>query len=253
MGDSLTFGQLNGSAIHLCVDMQRLFSPEGPWPTPWMERVLPAVMRIAENHPRQTIFTRFRPPWSAEAATGQWQNLYRKWPQVTQRDCDPALFDLMEPLPRLTPPATVFDKNTYSAFADGLLRAMLERVKTDTLVISGSETDVCVVATVMQAVDLGYRVIVASDAICSSSDEGHDRLLAHFRERLGQQVETANSEEILAAWSGRSRVASVNPRLSFLGQSSTANKTRSVKSRASLSKRRAIVQSGRQSIQRTDS
>jgi hypothetical protein len=23
--------------------MQRLFGPEGPWPTPWMERSLPAI------------------------------------------------------------------------------------------------------------------------------------------------------------------------------------------------------------------
>ena len=28
------------SAVLLCVDMQRIFSSEGPWPTPWMERVL---------------------------------------------------------------------------------------------------------------------------------------------------------------------------------------------------------------------
>ena len=39
---------------------------------------------------------------------------------------------------------------------------------------SGSETDVCVLATVLDAVDIGYRVIVVRDAICSSSDEGHD-------------------------------------------------------------------------------
>jgi nicotinamidase-related amidase len=57
----------------------------------------------------------------------------------------------------------------------------------------------------MDAVDLGYRVIVVEDAICSFSDEGHDRLLAHFRERLGQQVETAASDEVLASWSGPAR------------------------------------------------
>jgi nicotinamidase-related amidase len=45
------------------------------------------------------------------------------------------------------------------------------------LIGSGSETDVCVLATVLDAVDIGYRVIVVRDAICSSSDEGHDMLV----------------------------------------------------------------------------
>jgi hypothetical protein len=44
------------SAVHLCVDMQRIFSSDGPWPTPWMERVLPTVTRIAERFPESTVF-----------------------------------------------------------------------------------------------------------------------------------------------------------------------------------------------------
>jgi len=132
-----------------------------------MERVLPIVAEIAAQHPRQTVFTRFRAPWVADNATGQWQNLYRKWPQVTQRECDPALFELTDPLRELAPPATIFDKSAYSAFATGELKTMLDRRRADALIITGSETDVCVVATVMQAIDIGYRVIVVTNAICS--------------------------------------------------------------------------------------
>ena len=36
------------SARHLCIDMQLLFSPAGPWPTPWMTRVLPVVEALGE-------------------------------------------------------------------------------------------------------------------------------------------------------------------------------------------------------------
>jgi nicotinamidase-related amidase len=68
------------------------------------------------------------------------------------------------------------------------------------LVITGAETDVCVLAAVMGAVDLGYRVVVPTDAVCSSSDETHDALLTLYRGRYGQQVETATSEEVLRAW-----------------------------------------------------
>ena len=42
-------GPLTDRTVHLCIDMQRIFSTEGPWPTPWMERVLPTVVRIGRS------------------------------------------------------------------------------------------------------------------------------------------------------------------------------------------------------------
>ena len=69
--------------------------------------------------------------------------------------------------------------------------------------ISGGETDVCVLAAVMDAVDAGYRVILAADALCSVSDESHDAMLRHFGSRFSQQIEIASTEEILAGWRGR--------------------------------------------------
>jgi nicotinamidase-related amidase len=44
-------------------------------------------------------------------------------------------------------------------------------------VITGAETDVCVLSTVLNAVDLGFRVVIVEDALCSSSDVGHDALM----------------------------------------------------------------------------
>ena len=41
MGDALLPFPLTERSVHLCVDMQRIFSADGPWPAPWMERVLP--------------------------------------------------------------------------------------------------------------------------------------------------------------------------------------------------------------------
>jgi nicotinamidase-related amidase len=58
----------------------------------------------------------------------------------------------------------------------------------------------CVLAAVMDAVDLGYRVVLPVDALCSSSDETHDALLKFYRDRLSQQIETADAETVLACW-----------------------------------------------------
>jgi nicotinamidase-related amidase len=63
----------------------------------------------------------------------------------------------------------------------------------DGLIVTGSETDVCVLATVLGAVDLGYRVIVVRDAVCSSSDDGHDALMTLYHQRYTQQIEIAGS------------------------------------------------------------
>jgi nicotinamidase-related amidase len=66
--------------------------------------------------------------------------------------------------------------------------------------ISGSETDVCVLATLLSAVDLACRVIVVRDAMCSSSDEGHDMLMRLYHTRFSEQIETADAEAVLSRW-----------------------------------------------------
>jgi nicotinamidase-related amidase len=73
MGDALLSFPLTERSVHLCVDMQRIFSAEGPWPTPWMERVLPVVATLAGRHPERIVFTRFIPPERPDQMPGMWQ------------------------------------------------------------------------------------------------------------------------------------------------------------------------------------
>jgi nicotinamidase-related amidase len=191
---------LGQGRAHLCVDMQRLFAEGTDWHTPWMNRVLPVVRRIAEARPDRTVFTRFIPAARPGEGQGTWKRYYERWASMTLERLPPGMVDLMPPLQRLVPPAEVFDKPVYSPWFDGRLHRRLQERKVDTLVVTGTETDVCVLAAVMGAVDLGYRVVVPTDAVCSSSDETHDALLRLYRGRYGQQVETATSEEVLRAW-----------------------------------------------------
>jgi len=196
----LPFGPLDHRTLHLCIDMQNLFALETPWHTPWMRRVLPVVTAIAERHPERTIFTRFIPARHLEEMPGSWRRFYRRWAELTLDRIDPHLLELVPPLARLAPPARVLDKRVYSPFGERAFWQALRRRRTESLVITGAETDVCVLATVMDAVDHGYRVVLATDAICSSSDETHDALLTLYRRRFSEQIEAADSETILAAW-----------------------------------------------------
>ncbi len=180
--------------------MQRLFSDEGPWPMAWMPRVAPKVEQLVERAPDRTIFTRFIPPEDPESASGTWRAYYAKWAHVTRRQIDNRLIDLLPNLARYAPPAAIFDKAVYSAFGSPDLHKHLRARQIDKLIISGSETDVCVLSSTLAAVDYGYRVIIAEDAVCSSSDKGHDALIGLFNQRFDVQLEPAKVEVILSAW-----------------------------------------------------
>lgn len=193
-------GNIDQSSVHLCIDAQRLFGPGGPWETPWLQSVLPVLITLVQHQPARTIFTRFIPAKSPDDTFGMWQAYYTKWRNVTLDSGNPELVGLLPELQQFIPPATCFDRATYSAFADNRLHQLLRESGVNTLIISGSETDVCVLATVLTAVDHGYRTIVVSDGLASSSDRSHDALLQLFRSRFEVQIELATAEETIQAW-----------------------------------------------------
>jgi nicotinamidase-related amidase len=197
---ALRYGPLGARTVHLCVDMQQVFALDTPWHTPWMKRVLPLVQSIAEFAPERTVFTRFVTPHTPGEMPGAWRRYYERWQDMTREKIAPGLLDLMPPLAALVPPAALVNKRLYSAFSAPDLQNLLEDRETDTLVVTGAETDVCVLASVLDAVDRGFRVVVAEDAICSSSDQTHDALMTLYRERFSEQIETAPAADILAVW-----------------------------------------------------
>ena len=198
--NGLHHGPLGENCVHVCVDMQRLFAEDTDWHTPWMTRVLPAIMRLVEAHPERTVFTRFVPAEHPGEGHGTWERYYQRWASMTVEQLGRERVDLLPELARLVPPAAVVDKAVYSPWLTDALQKQLEAWNADTLVVTGGETDVCVLATVLGAVDRGYRVVVATDALCSSSDETHDAMMLLYANRYGQQVETAEAAEILTAW-----------------------------------------------------
>ncbi len=189
----------DGAFIHLCIDMQEMFRQPTPWHVPWMARVADTVVEVAERFGQRTIFTRFVPARQPDDMWGMWRRYYQKWPMMTREQLDPELLDLVPELRRLVPPARVFDKATYSPWFDGSLDWMLKGERVTSVVISGGETDVCVLAAVLGAVDLGYRVVVLSDAVCSGADGTHDASLEVLGERFSVQVEICRTEAFLSS------------------------------------------------------
>lgn len=106
---------------------------------------------------------------------------------------------LVPELNALVPPGLIYDKHAYSPWLGDLNLILCER-HADTLLVTGGETEVCVLATVLGGVDHGYRTIVVTDALCSTADETHDAAIDLYHRRYGMQVETATTAEVLAAW-----------------------------------------------------
>ncbi|TPM30051.1 cysteine hydrolase [Mesorhizobium sp. B2-3-4] len=196
----LVHGPLGKSAVHICVDMQGLFGTAGPWPVPWAKEVLPAIEELAGANADRTIFTRFIPAERPGKGMGMWAQYYRRWAEATIENIDPELIELMPDLKRFVPPAKILDKKVYSPWTEGRLDDLLNGMQVDTLVITGGETDVCVLATVLGAVDRGYRVVVVSDAVCSSADQTHDASMELYRSRFSEQLETVVVKEVLENW-----------------------------------------------------
>jgi nicotinamidase-related amidase len=200
--DGLSRGPLTGSTGHLCIDMQEMFAQDTPWNTPWMKRVLPKVVQIAAAHPQKTIYTRFIPPENPCDMPGSWRVFYERWLEMTTARIDPTLLELVRPLREMAATGTIVDKRFFSPFHLTDLDGHLRKRRIDSLVITGAETDMCVLAAVLDAVDLGYRVVIPIDALCSSSDEMHDALLGLYRTRFSCQIETAETSLVLASWQG---------------------------------------------------
>lgn len=88
---------------------------------------------------------------------------------------------------------------TYSPWVNGKLHNTLLKDGIDTVVLSGGETDVCVLAAALGAVDLGYKVIVLKDAVCSGADDTHDASLELLGGRYSVQLEITPTEAFLSA------------------------------------------------------
>jgi nicotinamidase-related amidase len=94
----------------------------------------------------------------------------------------------------------VIDKPAYSAFTASALQSYLAEKSVDTVLVTGSETDACVLATILSAVDLGYRTIVVKDGLCSSYDTAHDASLRLYAQRFNVQVELTEAAELIDSW-----------------------------------------------------
>ena len=198
--DGLKFGKIGDRALHLAIDLQVMFSESTKWASPAVNRILPAVEECVSWAPERTVFTRFLTPPSLDQAKGQWRRFYADTPSMLATRLAPEVFEIVPALRAYVPPAAVVDRYVYSVFASGQLREILSDRRPDTLIFSGVEADVCVLASLIDAIDIGYRVIVLKDGVAGSRADGEAAMLKGLLPRFEQQVELVDTEVLLRNW-----------------------------------------------------
>ncbi len=74
-----------------------------------------------------------------------------------------------------------YDKMVFGLAGQPDILAAVERTGRKTAILVGLETDVCVAQSAIGLLELGYRVVVVSDA-CASPQQGHDFGLERMRD-----------------------------------------------------------------------
>lgn len=90
----------------------------------------------------------------------------------------------------------VVEKDSWSAFFPGTcpLHDLLTERGIDTLVVTGTVTNICVESTVRDASVLGYRVVLVADGCAAISDDVHNASLTTIYRTFG---DVRSSDEVL--------------------------------------------------------
>ena len=183
---------------HLCVDMQRIFAEDTPWHVDWNEWRLAARGRTGGTVSRENHLHALHSNSSRRRHVRHLAGVSLQMVDAYPKAMPAAKADLIPSLARLVPPARTFDKRTYSPWIEGGLQSLCEE-RLGTLVVTGGETEVCVLAAVLGAIDLGYHVVLPSDAIDSGADETHDAALKLLGNRFSVQLEFSTTERFLSS------------------------------------------------------
>jgi len=193
---------------HIVVDLQNGFMAEGaPVEVPTAREIVPNVNRIcaalrqaggtnvflrytydpAESRPWTTRYSEYLSPERSAAHKTTFHRgaeLWQLWPLL-----DVGTNDL------------IVDKTRFSAFVPGTcaLNDMLEARGIDTLIVTGTLTNVCCESTTRDAMQRNYRVIFVADGNAALTDAEHNATLCNMVTLFADVMTTAEVLAVLAA------------------------------------------------------
>jgi len=190
-----------GSKIALVVvDMQKLFLTEkkSPWMNKKLSSIIPNIEKLIKNSGIQNvIFTRFTPPKNWQKEQDSWQTYYRMNQKITPSILGTDALNLVDDfIPYIPNSVVVSRKKSASIFMAGNFHSIIKKRSTKILIFTGVETDYCVLSSVLDAIHLGYYVIVAMDACVSSKKQGQNHARGIF-DRFPEQLRMTSTNDLI--------------------------------------------------------
>ncbi|MFQ5940744.1 MAG: isochorismatase family protein [Nitrososphaerales archaeon] len=159
--------KVDRSCALLIIDMQNDFMPNGSLPVPGSDKIIPVLnsyMDIFTSNKLPIFATRdWHPPnhISFKQRGGM-------WPMHCVKDTIGAEFPSELKIRRSTTVISAgyeYDKLGYSGFEGTELARKLEQRQIKRLLVGGVATDYCVKSTVLDALSLGFDIVVLQDAV----------------------------------------------------------------------------------------
>ena len=167
----------------IAIDFQNVYLPGQPWACPTMEKSIENTLNIlrspdAPDH----VFTKYAAP---EDPVGRWKQYNEEYAEI---NADEFLCEFSDPILQFTKDDKVIIKDTYSAMDSADIRSVLEGKKR--VVLTGVVAECCILATMMDAIDMGYEVIYLYDCISGQTAENEKmiRTLAESFSPIHSQV-----------------------------------------------------------------
>jgi ureidoacrylate peracid hydrolase len=201
-----------GRTALLVVDMQRAFlEPGEAMEVPPARDVVPRIgelIAIFRDKGLPVVFTRFTYSVEAPLLVGELHPEHRPATLGTQvgagRPSSSCLEgqDNVRIVPDLEPRADelVIDKRYYDGFNGTVLDGALRARGITTLVVTGTMTDICVLATVVGGFNREYRMVVVEDGVATLWPGIQDATLDILGRAYARVTSTKAVADQLAAW-----------------------------------------------------
>ena len=201
-----------GRTALLVVDMQRGFVEEGQvMEVPPAREALPRIQEllgIFREKGLPVVFTEFTYSPAAPLLVGELHPEHRRAapgaatgfgrPSSSCLEGDPSASVVPELAPRAD--ELVVRKHYYDGFSGTVLDGALRARGVTTLVVTGTMTDICVLATVIGAFNREYRVLVVEDGVATLWPEIQRATLDIIRRAYARVLSAKELADELARW-----------------------------------------------------
>lgn len=148
----------------ILVDFQNVYLPGEAWACPTVRESMSNALKVIQSpHAPDYVLTKFMPP---ENPVGRWAAYNEAYADINANEWLSEIADELRPV---ATDENVIEKSVYSSLDSERLQNLLAGKKR--VVLTGVVAECCVLATLMDAIDLGYEAYYLDDCVSGVTPE----------------------------------------------------------------------------------